>query len=141
MAQTLPTSRRIQDAQLSTTVAFPNANAATYSAAIDLGQPNAFAVNEKFAMLISVPNLANIVSAKVSTLTLESGDVNLNANFSAVSGASVISITGASGNGFTAADYEIRVPGAAMRFLRLRGDGGGNSGTTLTESVTVSLRF
>lgn len=141
MAQSLPTNRLQRDANLATTIAFPNANAATYSAAIDLGQPNAAFVNEKFDLLVSVPNLANLVSAKASTLTLESADVNLNANFATVSGASVITITGKSGNGFDAADYYLRVPGAAKQFLRLRGDGGANSGTTLTESVTVRAQF
>ncbi len=141
MAQTLPTNRAIRDANLATTVAFPNANASTYSAALDLGQPNAAFVNEKFDLLVSVPNLANLVSAIASTLVLEAADVNLNANFATVAGASTITITGKSGNGFDAADYYLRVPGAAKQFLRLKGVGGANSGTTLTESVTVRMLF
>ncbi len=140
MSQTLPNYRLIRDAQLTTTIAMPNANASTYSGALDLGAPQAAFVNEKFTLLVSVPN-TNITSAKVTTLVLESADVNLNANFSTVQGGGQVSITGVAGNVSVGGDFEIRVPGVAKQFIRLSSTGGANSGTTLTETITVRLQF
>lgn len=140
MAQTLPTYRLQRDALLATTIAMPNANAQTLSAAFDLGAPNAAFVNEKFSLLVSVPN-TNIVSATVTTLILESADVNLNANFSTVQGGGRITITGIAGNVSVGADSEIRVPGTAKQFIRLSSTGAANSGTALTETITVRLQF
>jgi hypothetical protein len=140
MSQTLQTRRLIRDASLTTTIAMPNANAATYSGALDLGAPQAAFVNEKFSLFVAVPN-TNIVSAKSTTLVLESADVNLNANFSTVQGGGTITITGIAGNVSAAINQEIRVPGNAQRFIRLSSTGGANSGTALTESITVRLQF
>lgn len=140
MAQSLPLNRNIQDANLVTTVAMPNANASTYSAAIDLGSPNAAFVNENCVLHVSVPN-TNIVSALTTTFTLESADVNLNANYSAVTGAGVVSVVGIAGNVSAAADVLVPIPGIAKQFLRIKGVGGANTGTALTETITVSLRF
>ena len=92
MAQSLPTNRAIRDAQLTTNIAMPNANAVTLSAAFDLGQPNAFAVNEKFAVVVTIP-ATNIVSAKSTTFVLESADANVSANFAAVAGSPTVTIT------------------------------------------------
>ena len=140
MSQTLQTARLIRDAQLATTIAMPNANATTYSGALDLGAPQAAFVNENFSLFVSVPN-TNIVSAKTTTLVLESADVNLNANFSTVQGGGQISILGIAGNVSAAINQEIRVPGNAKQFIRLSSTGGANTGTALTESITVRLQF
>ncbi len=105
-----------------------------------MGQTTAGIVNESLAIIVSVPNLANIVSAISSTLTLEHADVNLNANFATLTVPEAVTVTGKSGNGYDAATFEIRVPGSCKQFIRLKGLGGGNSGTTLTESVTMTVR-
>lgn len=140
MSQSLQTSRLIRDAQLATTIAMPNANAQTLSGAFDLGAPQAAFANEKFSLFVVVPN-TNIVSAKSTTLVLESADVNLNANFSTVQGGGTVTITGIAGNVSAAINQEIRVPGNAKQFIRLSSTGGANSGTALTESITVRLQF
>lgn len=118
----------------------PNANAQTLSGALDLGAPQAAFANEKFSLFVVVPN-TNIVSAKSTTLVLESADVNLNANFSTVQGGGTVTITGIAGNVSAAINQEIRVPGNAKQFIRLSSTGGANSGTALTESITVRLQF
>lgn len=140
MPQSLPTNRTIQDALLVATVAMPNANASTYSAAIDLGSPNAAFANEKFVLCLAVPN-TNIASATSTTFTLESADVNLNANYAAVTGAGVVTVTGIAGNVSVGADVFVPVPGVAKQFIRIKGLGGANSGTALSETITASLRF
>jgi hypothetical protein len=140
MAQSLPTNRAIRDALLTTNIAMPNANATTLSAAFDLGQPNAFPVNEKFEVVVTIP-ATNIVSAKSTTFTLESADVNTSANFSAVAGGGLITITGTTGDVSVASETILKVPGGAKQFLRLKGVGGANSGTALTEIGTVRLQF
>ena len=140
MSQTLPTYRLIQDGNLSTTILMPNANAATYSGALDLGAPHAAFSQEKFTLLVSVP-ATNIVSAKSTVLVLESADVNVNANFAAVAGGGTVTITGVGGDPSAAFDQEVAVPGAAKQFLRFSSTGAANSGTTLTETITVRLQF
>jgi len=140
MSQSLPTNRAIKDANLSANCACPNANASTYSAAIDLGQPKAAFVNEKFDVLVSIPNQANLVDTKTQSWVLEHADANVNANFSAVDGAPTVSITGAN-SGAVAVDTYLRLPGSTKQFIRLKATGGGNSGTTITETATLQLRF
>jgi hypothetical protein len=140
MAQSLPTNRAIRDALLTTNIAMPNANAVTLSAAFDLGQPNAFAVNEKISVQFTMA-ATNIASATSTSFVLESADVNTSANFSAVAGGGVITITGVTGNVSAANSTVLAVPGQSKQFLRLKGTGGGNSGTALTEIGTVRLQF
>jgi len=140
MSQSLPTDRAIRDALLITNIAVPNANAVTLSAAFDLGQPNAFCVNEKLAVVVTLP-ATNIVCAKATTFALESADVNTSANFAAVAGAPVVTITGVTGDVTAASTVILPVPGSAKQFLRLKATGGANSGTALTEIGTFALRF
>ena len=140
MSQSLPTNRLMRDALLTANIAVPNANATTLSAALDLGQPNAFGVNEKINVIVNIP-ATNIVSAKATTFTLESADVNLSANFAAVAGGGLITITGVTGDLTAASETILAVPGQAKQFLRLKAVGGANSGTTLTEIGTIKLQF
>lgn len=140
MSQSLPTSLAIKDANLVANIACPNANASTYSTAIDLGQPNAHGLNGRVDVLISIPNQANLVDTKTQSWVLEHADVNLNANYAAVSGAPTITITGVS-SGAVAVDTPLRLPGPTKQFIRVKATGGANSGTTITETATLQLRF
>ena len=140
MSQSLPTDRAIRDANLITNIAMPNANAVTLSAAFDLGQTNAYSVNEKLALVITITE-TNIVCAKATTFTLESADVNTSANFAAVAGGGLVTITGVTGDVSAASTTIMPVPGSAKQFLRIKSTGGANSGTALTEIGTFALRF
>lgn len=143
MPLTFPTNRQIKDADstLVANIACPNANATTLGAAIDLGQPNAHPLNEKVDIAVVCPAVANLANTKTITFTLEHADVNLNANFAAVTGVGTVVVTATSNPGSAAATTYLRVPGATKRFIRLSATANANAGTTITETATLELRF
>lgn len=133
------TSRQIGDATLNANIAAPNANATTFSTFIDLGQANAHPINEKVSLLAVIPAIANLANTKTITFSVEDADANANANAAALSTAISFVVTGGA-SGSAAVTKEIRLPGNARRFVRLKALGGDNAGTTITETATLEAR-
>lgn len=129
--------RRIQDEVLKANLVLPNANATTYSGAIDLGTPTLSITNESISLIANIPNIPNVPNAAVQTYTVEHADANANANFSSLG--ITLTVTGGA-TGVLAQLLEAKLPGHTKQFVRLKALGGSGAGTTIAETAKVEIR-
>lgn len=130
-------TRRLKDANLTTTKALPAAAANNDATAIDLGSVTLGAAAEAVEVLISVPALPALVDAKTVTITLQ--DSADNSSFTAITGLSTLVITGAGGVGASATTRRVKLPSTCRRYLRFNSAvltaGGDNTGVSVTMQV------
>lgn len=123
----MSTNRTITDALLAKSQALPAANANNSTASIDLEQVNAFPVNEKVDLEISVPATAALVETKDITFTVE--DSADNSSFAAVPALATFVVTGGASGGAASARV-VKLPGSTRRYVRVNAaveTGGGNN--------------
>lgn len=133
------TNRLLTDTQLSQSKAYPAAAASNNTTAIDLGQDNAFPINEQFDIVVTLPAVPNLADTKNATFTLK--DSADNSSFAAIAGLSTIVQTGAGGAGAAAATKYLRLPGATRRYVRLDCAVDSAGGDSTAKSYTFALQL
>lgn len=127
----------LKDAELTRTLALPDAGNSASSESIDLSA--SLQTECHFEVEIAVPALANLAEAKKLTVTLE--DSADDASFAAIAGLAPLEVTGGAGGGAAAASLRVRLPNSARRYLRATADVEAAGGDSTADSLTLGLIF
>lgn len=142
----MASERKIQDAQLVTTVTMPvnatGANTANGSL-IDLGGyagATLDAAAERIQVLVSIPASSATVQNNTQNAVLCDAPDNNGANMTPIPGLDVLTITGNAGaNGSVAVERYYSLPRTTRRFLGLRSQGAANSGNNVPTLATAKV--
>ena len=127
----------LKDAELTRTLALPDAGNSASSESIDLSATEQAECH--FEVEIKVPALANLADTKSVTVTLE--DSADDASFAAIAGLAPLEVTGGAGGGAAAASLRVRLPNTARRYLRATADVEAAGGDSTADSLTLGLIF
>lgn len=135
----MATNRTIKDAKLVVTRVCPAAAANADSASIDLGQVNAFPINEEVDLQIAVPATDTLVEDKTLTVTVQ--DSADDSSFAAVATLPTVVVTGAATNISAAKTTVLKLAGSVRRYVRINvaveAAGGDVTDTTVTARLLV----
>ena len=127
----------LKDAELTRTLALPDAGNSASSESIDLSATEQTECH--FEVEITVPALANLADGKKLTVTLE--DSADDASFAAIAGLAPLEVTGEVGGGSNAASLRVRLPNTTRRHLRATADVEAAGGDSTADSLSLGLIF
>ncbi len=129
--------RTIQDADLTKSIALPNAANTVNTNSIDLGTVTPFPTSERFGVRI-VTTAGTAANDKNITIVLQ-GSSEAAANFTNISGLSTTLINeGSSLYAATTADYALP-PGFAKRYIRASATGEANGGDASNGTLSIKV--
>lgn len=136
---TASSPRDFIDAQLTKSVALPNAGNTVNSNSIDLGAAGGFPVSEKFQVKIST-TAGTAANDKNITIVLQ-GSNEASANFANISELATLVINEGSSL-YAATERKVNLPpGFRYRYLRVSATGEANGGNAADGTLTVALVF
>ena len=106
---------------------------------LDLGSVNDFAVNEKFAVQVSIPATPSLANA--TTVTLQLVDSADNVTFTAIAGVAPLVVTGGGSIGGPASSLVYGFAGSVRRYLALNAAVLVGAGNNTAVSSTFQLLF
>jgi uncharacterized iron-regulated protein len=138
-----PTNRAMQDYNTQFTVTGPNGTTQSNGTLFDLGQVNAFPINEGFDIQVQVPAFPNNVGTAggngVTILVVNNATSN-SANSSNVAGVAPIFIQGVASTGSAAANYIVKLPGGTLEFIGLWAIAANSSNPGVNNTATVTAQ-
>ena len=130
--------RRIIDAELTKSVALPNAANTANTAGIDLGKALPFPITEAFHVKLtsSTGNGANN-----KNITIKVQDSADNTTFANIAELGALTVTDNNGAGYPAGSLTVSLPPDTRRYIRAQATGEANGGNAANGTLTVDLLF
>lgn len=131
---------RIADAQLQTnSAALPNAANTINTNVIDLETPNTgpFPTTGKFIVQITTTQSTGANSKNINVTVADSAD---NSSFTNITGIGTLVVAGNAAN-FPATTFNVQLPPATRRYIRITATGEANGGNASDGTVTGKLLF
>lgn len=141
-----PTNRAMQDYNTSFTCLGANGATGNSGALFDLGQINAFPINERFDLQVQVPAMPNNVGSGagngVTILIVHNATSNA-ANSANIASVSPIFIQGVASTGSAASNVYVKLPGNTLEFIGAQtiAANGSNPGNNSAAVVTCQLLY